>query len=34
MTLILIVWLRKYDDSQDFDVNDEITLSKDCQVLI
>jgi hypothetical protein len=33
MTLILIVWFRKYDQNQDFDIDDELTLKKDRQVL-
>ncbi len=28
MTLFLIVWLRKYDNNQDFDINGENSLQK------
>ncbi len=28
MTLFIIVWLRKYDNNQDFDINEENSLQK------
>jgi hypothetical protein len=33
MTLILIVWIRKYDDNQDFDIDDENSIYKNVQVI-
>jgi len=32
MTLILIGWLRKYDEKQDIDVNDENSFQRSQQV--
>jgi hypothetical protein len=33
MTLILIVWFRKYDHNQDFDTDDENSINKHFQVI-
>jgi len=34
MTLILIVWFRKYDQNQDFDSDDENLINKKLQVFL
>lgn len=33
MTMFLVVWLRKYDQNQDFDADDENMLKKSDQVI-
>jgi hypothetical protein len=33
MTLILIVWFRKYDDNQDFNKDEENSINKNFQVI-